>query len=122
MSTIVRPGRLPDLLTGRVEVDECYLRGREEDLPRNPDLDNMLVVVGVRQNGQGIGRIRKRHIPDAAAASLMPFVQASGAPASVVQSDRWTGYSPLKSKAFVRLTAHKGNTAAASEPLPRFIS
>jgi hypothetical protein len=34
---MVRPGR--DMLTGRVEVDECYIGGPEEDLPGRLNLD-----------------------------------------------------------------------------------
>ncbi len=57
---MVRPGR--DLLTGRVEVDECYVGGLEEGLPGRLNLK---------------GRIRMRQIVDASAESLVPFVQDS---------------------------------------------
>lgn len=115
---MVRPGR--DLLTGRVEVDECYLGGPEEDLPGRLNSDKTLVVVASQEDGPGIGRIRMRQISDASAASLTPFVQDSVAPESVVHTDGWLGYSPLKSKGFVHeITFLKGRREAASELLPR---
>src|SRR5208337_1732351 len=75
---MVRPGR--DLLTGRVEVDECYVGGLEEGLPGRLNLQKALVVVAAQEDGPGIGRIRMRQIIDASAESLVPFVQQSVAP------------------------------------------
>ena len=95
---MVRPGR--DLLTGRVEVDECYIGGLEEGLPGRLNLDKALVVVAVQEDGPGIGRIRMRQIVDASAASLMPFVQDSVEPGSFIHTDGWLGYLPLKSKGY----------------------
>jgi hypothetical protein len=87
---MVRPGR--DLLTGRVEVDECYIGGLEEGLPGRLNLKKALVVVAAQEDGPGIGRIRMRLIVDASAESLMPFVRESVKPGSVVHTDGWLGY------------------------------
>jgi transposase-like protein len=115
---MVRPGR--DLLTGRVEVDECYVGGPEEDLPGRLNLDKTLVVVAAQEEGPGIGRIRMRQIPDASSASLVPFVQGSVAEGSVVHTDGWLGYLPIERKGFVhQITYLKGKREAASELLPR---
>lgn len=115
---MVRPGR--DLLTGRVEVDECYIGGPEEDLPGRLNLGKTLVVAAVQEDGKGIGRIRMRQIPDASAASLIPFIEESVAAGSVVHTDGWLGYSPLKGASFQhRITYLKGRPEAASELLPR---
>src|SRR2546428_13615155 len=56
---MVRPGR--DLLTGRVEVDECYVGGLEEGLPGRLNLEKALVVVAAQEDGPGLGRISMRH-------------------------------------------------------------
>ena len=95
---MVRPGR--DLLTGRVEVDECYIGGLEESLPGRLNLDKALMVVAAQEDGPGIGRIRMRQIVDASAASLMPFVQDSVEPGSVIHTDGWLGYAPLEHKGY----------------------
>lgn len=115
---MVRPGR--DLLTGRVEVDECYVGGLEEGLPGRLNLDKALVVVAAQEDGPGIGRIRMRQILNASAESLMPFVQDSIAPGSVVHTDGWSGYLPLESKGYkhdVTIVTHRKKTP--SELLPR---
>lgn len=116
---MVRPGR--DLLTGRVEVDECYIGGPEEDLPGRLNLDKTLVIAAVQEDGKGIGRIRMRQIPDASAASLIPFIEEdSVAAGSLVHTDGWQGYSPLKGKSFQhQITYLKGKPETASELLPR---
>ena len=67
---MVRPGR--DLLTGRVEVDECYVGGLEEGLPGRLNLKKALIVVAAQEDGPGIGRIRMRQILNASAENLMP--------------------------------------------------
>jgi len=115
---MVRPGR--DLLAGRVEVDECYVGGPEEDLPGRLNLDKTLVVVAAQEDGGGIGRIRMRQIPDASSSSLVPFVEDSVAKDSVVHTDGWLGYLPLESKGFRHeVTFLKGKKETASELLPR---
>ena len=115
---MVRPGR--DLLTGRVEVDECYIGGPEEDLPGRLNLDKTLVIAAVQEDGKGIGRIRMRQIPDASAASVIPFIEDSVAAGSLVHTDGWQGYSPLKGKSFQhQITYIKGKPETASELLPR---
>ncbi len=115
---MVRPGR--DLLIGGVEANECYVGGPEEDPLGRLNLDKTLVLVAAEEDGPDIGRIRMRQIPDVSAASLVPFVEDSVAPSSVVHTDGWLGYLPLESKGFPReITYLKGNREAVSEPLPR---
>jgi hypothetical protein len=115
--TMVRPGR--DFLSGRIEVDECYVGGPEEELSGRLNLDKTLVVAA-QEDGSGIGRIRMRQIPDASSASLVPFVQDSVAEGSVVPTDGWLGYLPVESKGFLHQISYlKGKQEAASELLPR---
>jgi transposase-like protein len=115
---MVRPGR--DLLSGRVEVDECYVGGLEEGLPGRLNLEKALVVVAAQEDGPGIGRIRMRQIWNASAESLMPFVQDSVAPGSVIHTDGWLGYSPLESKGYQHeVTFLKGKKKTPSELMPR---
>jgi len=115
---MVRPGR--DLLTGRIEVDECYIGGLEEGLLGRLNLKKALVVVAAQEDGPGIGRIRMRQIVDASAESLMPFVQDSVAPGSVIHTDGWLGYVPLKSKGYEHeVTFLKGKKKTPSELMPR---
>ena len=115
---MVRPGR--DLLTGRVEVDECYVGGLEEGLPGRLNLDKALVVVAAQEDGPGIGRIRMRQILNASADSLIPFVEDAIAPGSIIPTDGWPGYLPLESKGYKHdVTIVRRKKKTASELLPR---
>jgi transposase-like protein len=115
---MVRPGR--DRLTGRVEVDEAYVGGLEEGIRGRQTEAKALIVVAAQEDGPGIGRIRMRHIKDASAESLVPFVQDSVEQGSVVHTDGWLGYEPLHRKGYDReITFLKGDKKTPSELLPR---
>jgi transposase-like protein len=109
-----------EALTGRVEVDECYIGGLEEGLPGRLNLEKALIVIAAQEDGPGIGRIRMRQIVDASAASLVPFVQDSVEPGSVIHTDGWLGYLPLKNKGYKHeITFLKGKKKTPSELMPR---
>jgi transposase-like protein len=115
---MVRPGR--DRLAGRVEVDETYLGGVDEGLRGRHLGTKTLIVVAAQEDGRGMGRIRLRQIADASAESLLPFVEDSVAPESVVRTDGWRGYLPLGTKGYVHeIIPLRGQKKAASELLPR---
>src|SRR5260370_6278591 len=115
---MVRPGR--DLLSGRVEVDECYVGGLEEGLPGRLNLEKALVIVAAQEDGPRIGRIRSRQSGDASAQSLVPFVQDSVEPGSVIHTDGWLGYLPLEKKGYEHeVTFLRGKKKNPSESMPR---
>jgi transposase-like protein len=115
---MVRPGR--DLLSGRVEVDECYVGGLEEGLPGRLNLEKALVVVAAQEDGPGIGRIRMRQVIDASAESLVPFVRESVAPGAVVHTDGWAGYLPLENNGYEHeVTILRRKKKTASQLMPR---
>jgi len=115
---MVRPGR--DLLTGRVEVDECYVGGLEEGLPGRLNLEKALIVVAAQENGPGIGRIRMRQIVDASAESLVRFVQDSVEPGNVIHTDGWLGYLPLERNGYQHdVTFLRGKKKTPSKLMPR---
>lgn len=115
---MVRPGR--GRLSGRVEVDETYLGGLEGGARGRQTKNKALIVVAAQENGQGIGRIRMRRIPDASAQSLIAFVEESVEPGSPVHTDAWLGYEPLGTKGYIHeLSFLRGNKRSPSELLPR---
>ena len=115
---MVRPGR--DRLTGRIEVDETYLGGGEEGVRGRQTERKALIVVAAQEDGLAIGRIRMRRVPDASADSLIPFVQDSVEVGSVVHTDGWLGYEPLKDKGYDHeITFLKGKRKTPSELMPR---
>lgn len=115
---MVRPGR--DRLSGRVEVDETYIGGKEEGLRGREIESKVLVVIGAEEDGRAIGRIRMQHIPDASARSLHRFVQESIEPGSTVHTDGWSGYAGLERKGYCHETTILSNQdESASKLLPR---
>jgi transposase-like protein len=84
---MIRPGR--ERLAGVVEVDESYLGGDEHGVHGRHIAGKALVVVAAEEDGRGIGRIRLRHIPDASAARLIPFIEDSIEPGSTVHTGGW---------------------------------
>lgn len=115
---MVRPGR--DRLAGTVEVDETYLDGMEKGMRGRQTEKEVLIVVAAQEDGRGIRRIRMQHIADASATSLMPFVQNSIEPGSIVHTDAWLGYEPLEKKGYHhRITFLRGQPKSPSDLLPR---
>ena len=100
-SAMVRPGR--DRLSGIVEVDETYIGGQEPGKRGRGAGGKILVVIAVEDKGTCFGRIRLRRVVDASAKSLVPAVQESVVPGSVVRTDGWSGYVPLPSEEYKHL-------------------
>ena len=65
-------------LTGTVEVDETLVGGVEHGGKRGRGSDKELVAIATEiREGEGFGRVRMKHIPDASGDSLIPFIQES---------------------------------------------
>lgn len=77
-------------LSGQVEVDETVLGGVEHGGKRGRGSRQNIVVIAVEvKEPKGFGRVRMRHVPDASAAGLRPFVCDVGAPGALVGTDGW---------------------------------
>jgi transposase-like protein len=90
---MVRPGR--ERLHGLVEVDEAYWGGAEEEVHGRETYEKVLIIIASEAEGEGIGRIRLRHIPDASRATLHGFIADSIEPGSTVQTDGLNAYREL---------------------------
>ena len=110
---MVRPGR--ERLAGVSNE-----RGAEEEGVSGRQTERKaLIAVAAEERGRGLGRIRQR-VRNASAASLMPFVEESVEPGSVVHTDGWLGYEPLEKKGYQhRIVFLSGRRKQASELLPR---
>ena len=91
---MVRPGR--DRLSGRIEVDETYIGGEEENVRGRETDGKVLVLIAAQEDGRGIGRVRMARVPDASALSLHGFIKNVIDPGSVVRTDGWKGYTGLE--------------------------
>lgn len=91
---MVRPER--DRLAGEVEMDETYIGGEEVGVSGRETENKAIVLIAAEVDGPGVGRIRMSRAPDASAASIESFVQATVSVRSVVRTDGWKGYLGLK--------------------------
>ena len=114
---MVRPGR--ERLVGAVEVDETYVGGVEPGKAGREHGNKALVAIAAQVDGDGIGRIRLRRIPDASSRSLEAFVKEAIEPGSTVITDGWEGYPGVKELGYkhkVRVISGSGKTASALLP------
>ena len=84
---MVKPGR--SLLSGRVEVDETLIGGKEHGGKRGRGAGRKsIVVIAIEvHESMGFGRVRMQRIPDVSGDSLIPFVCKSVMPGSTVLTD-----------------------------------
>ena len=94
---MVRPGR--DRLSGRVEVDETFIGGREE-APGRGAVSKSLVAIAAEEDGARIGRIRLACIPAASQEVLGAFVAQTIEPGSTIHTDGWAGYDLLTKQGY----------------------
>lgn len=91
---MVRPGR--ERLRGLVEVDETYWGGKETGVAGRLTHDKALIIVAAEEDGQGIGRVRLRRIPDFNRQTLHGFIAESVEPGSTVRTDGLNAYRELQ--------------------------
>ena len=116
---MIRPER--DCIAGILEVAETSLGGVEEGRGggRRRDSSQAMVVAAVEVRGRGTGRIRLGVVPDVSGSSLVGFVEAVGAPGSIVRTDGWQGYVPLKQRGYDHRPTTQGAPKAAATLFPR---
>ena len=91
---MARPGR--ERLAGTVEADEIYV-GAKEAGARGRSLGKKAVVaVAVEENGAGMGRVRLKRVPNAAAATLEDFPLEAVESGSTIRTDGCRSYSRLQ--------------------------
>ncbi len=120
---MVRPGR--DLLHGKVEVDESYLSISDRKSPISPvgrksNTSKVLVAIAVEMlQPKGFGRIRIRQIREGDHESLIPFIQETIQPDSLIHSDGSPAYRNLEELGYHhRRTVHLGSDIPAHESMP----
>lgn len=98
-------------LTGIVEVDETLVGGEEHGGKRGRGVTAAIVVIAVETHeSKGFGRLRMRHVPDAKARSLIPFVCDVVEPGSLVHTDGLRAYNALEARGY----RHKKTIVSAS--------
>jgi transposase-like protein len=107
-------------LSGEVEVDETLIGGVEKGGKRGRGTDKCVVMIAIEvKQPRGFGRVRMRHVPNAAGANLIPFVCDAVAPGSTVCTDGWSGYTGLSDHGYVHkktVLSTSGDPAHVSMP------
>ena len=120
-SVLVAPDREP--LRGEIEVDETFIGGRDPD--RDGRGGDKVLVVGAREivrqphsERTRAGRVRLQSVADASSYSLVGFVGREVQFGSIVHTDGWDGYRPLRQSGYHhrRVVQGKGRTAIAMLP------
>jgi len=97
---MIRPGR--DRLKGIIEVDETYWGSVEKGVIGRLTEDKALIIVAAEEDGNGIGRIRLRHVLDLTTVSLHGFITESIEPGSTVRTDGLHAYLGLEGYVYAR--------------------
>ncbi len=115
---MVRPGR--ELLSGRVEVDETYVGGEDEDTDGRYTERKAIVVVALEvMSPKGFGRVRLRQVPDVSGASVLGFIRDVVAPGATVVSDGWSAYNGVTKSGYVHqrlVVSARGSPAHVALP------
>ena len=114
---MVRPER--DRLTGRVEVDETYVGAPEKGRHGRRIGEKALVVVAAQEDGNGIGRIRMKRVPNGKAENLHSFIQDAVEVGAIVHTDAWQGYAGIEVKGYRHEVTELVHTDDDENMLPR---
>lgn len=100
-----------DPLEEVVETDETYIGGRRKLAQK---YDNKSVVHGVVERN---GRARITHVRTAGARVLLPIIESTVKPGSIIHSDEWPAYRTLGKRGYTHTTVNhskleyvRGNT------------
>jgi len=123
-SVLVAPGR--ERLKGSVEVDETFVGGKDPD--RDGRGGDKLLVAGAVEvvtftTKLGVtrtraGRVRLEVVADASGHSLGDFVKAQVEPGTIIHTDGWDGYRPLRRLGYDHRPTIQGKGREAIEVLP----
>ena len=114
---MIRPGR--DRLSGRVEIDETYVGGKDKALYGRKTEKKALVVIAAEEDGAGTGRIRLRRVVSASKVNLHRFILDAVQPGSIVHTDGWPSYGGLEPKGYGHDVTEMKSAEQGVDMLPR---
>jgi len=107
------------MLSGTVEIDECYIGGKTKGGKSGRGSENKtLVAVAVELDGKKLGRIRLKIINDASFESWCLFITENIEQGSKIVSDDWSGLSGIESKGYERAVYKQSAATCEEEMLP----
>ncbi len=107
-------------LFGNVEVDETLVGGVGHGGKRGRGTSKSIVVIAVElKQPKGFGRMRMRHVPNASAISLLPFVCDVVTSGTLISTDGWKGYNDLSKYGYIHqqtVLSESGDPAHVAMP------
>lgn len=85
-------------MKGKVEVDETYVGGQDEDALGRNEGKKKIVVVAIERKKRGVSRMYARVIETASKKNLSSFMCDHIAPDAEVKTDKWSGYKGMADK------------------------
>jgi hypothetical protein len=113
MKAMESSGSFP--MTGKVDVDETYVGGQDEQAIGRNEGHKKIVVVAIERKGKGIARMYGRVIEGASKKNLKKFMADHIAKEAQVRTDGWTGYKGLES-GFPKLVREKSEKKGKNFP------
>lgn len=105
-------------LNGTVEVDETYIGGEKSGKRGRGAEGKDIVLIAAEKDGNGIGRIRLKHIPDVTGEVLKSEITALIRDSSSIITDDWRGYAGLDKRGYNH-TALPAYNGIGKDMLPR---
>jgi hypothetical protein len=82
-------------IRGKVDVDETYVGGQDDQAKGRNEGKKKIVVVAVERKGRGISRFYGKVIDTASRANLKSFMGEYIDQEAEIRTDKWTGYKGL---------------------------
>ena len=107
-------------MSGKVEVDETFVGGKDSSSVGRSRGKKKLVVIGIERSGKGIYKVYAREISSAGVKDLKPFFEDHIATDAKIKTDGWWSYKSLK-KNYKNLRQVKSNKGQNFDALHRII-
>lgn len=85
-------------MAGKVDVDETYVGGQDEEAVGRNEGKKKIVVVAVERKGKGVSRMYGKVIDTASKKNLKQFMAEYIAADAQVRTDGWSGYQGLEAQ------------------------
>ena len=114
---MIRPDR--DCLKGCVEIDEIIVGGLRRGKPGRSSTTRAMALVAVEDKGkEGMGRIRLRVLPDAAADMIEKNLKVMVESDCIIRSDGWRGYQRLESLGYTHRVVKQSDVGPRGDTTP----
>ena len=107
-----------DKLSGTVEVDEFFIGGQKSGKRGRGATGKTIIAAAVQRNGNKLGRIRLKVIPNCSADALSAFVNDTVSAGSTVFTDGWKGYDGLDKQRYAHYQVFQNKSSDKDSVLP----